>query len=300
MSQEHAVRTTRNAIPCASLRAVLLSLIDYAGLFPPATLCMPDAIAKYAGYLAGELGWVLGRFVLPASRLEEFARLRAATPTTARWRVSCLLGSDAEGDFAAIRRFNDREDAIIDSVETRAESGEQVARVTEKAPQGLRVYLEVPLPCPVALISAIQKSGARAKIRTGGLNPEAIPSTDAVASAILGFASAGVAFKATAGLHHPLRRLAPLSYEPNAPVARMHGFLNLFLAAAYQGDKETLAAILDSDRADQLHFDDRGAQIMGVVIPTDQLRRMRAACAIAFGSCSLDEPIEDLRALRWL
>jgi hypothetical protein len=300
MSREPVGVTTRKWIPPASLRALLAGLIDYAGLFPPARLSMPDAIAKYAGYLEGEFGWVLGRFVVPLSRLAEFGHIRAATQTTARWRVSCILGSYVDRDFSAIRRFNDREDAVIDVVEARAETAEQVAHVMQKAPEGIEVYLEVPWPCPLELMAAIRKSGARAKMRTGGLNPEAIPPTEAVASTILNFARAGVRFKATAGLHHPLRCLAALTYEPNAPVARMHGFLNIFLAAAYQGEREKAAAILDWDRGDQLHFDDSGAQIVDVVIPTDQIRKTRERFAISFGSCSFEEPIGDLRALRLL
>jgi hypothetical protein len=170
----------------------------------------------------------------------------------------------------------------------------------QKAPEGIEVYFEVPWLCSVELIAAILTSGACAKMRTGGLNTEAIPPTEAVASAILSFARAGIRFKATAGLHHPLRCLAALSYEPNAPVARMHGFLNIFLAAACQGEREKVTAILDCDRGDQLHFDDREAQIMDVVIPTDQIRTTRVRLAISFGSCSFEEPIGDLRALRLL
>jgi hypothetical protein len=300
MSREPAGLTTRELILPASLRALLAGVIDYAGLFPPARLSMPDAIAKYAGYLEGELGWVLGRFVVPVSRLAEFADIQAATQTTARWRVSCLLGSDVDSDFSTILRFNDRDDAVIAAVETRAETAEQVAHVMQKAPEGIEVYFEVPWLGSSELIAAIQKSGARAKVRTGGLTPEAIPPTETVARAILSLARAGVRFKATAGLHHPLRCLAALTYEPNAPVAKMHGFLNIFLAAAYQGERERVAAILDWDRGDQLHFDESGAQIMDVVIPTDQIRTTRERFAISFGSCSFEEPIGDLRALRLL
>src|SRR5436853_477841 len=56
-----------------SLRALLDRLIDYAGLFPPAKLSLDQAIRNYAGYRRGPQAWMLGRFVVPAGRLDELA-----------------------------------------------------------------------------------------------------------------------------------------------------------------------------------------------------------------------------------
>src|SRR5579875_1274910 len=55
----------------ASLRALLTELIDYAGLFPPARLPLDQAIRNYARYRQGNDAWMLGRFIVPASRLED-------------------------------------------------------------------------------------------------------------------------------------------------------------------------------------------------------------------------------------
>ena len=303
MSTNHAVVETRTlTVPAASLRALLANLIDYAGLFPPAGLSMSKAVDRYAAYLGGEFAWVLGRFVLPANRLSEFVQELSAIPPRTRWTLSCLLGSEMDSDLSAIGQVNDRDDAVVDSIETKVETVEQVSRVMARVPEGMQVYFEVLPGCPFELISAIQKRGARVKIRTGGLVPESIPPAHAVASALVKFASVRVAFKATAGLHHPLRCCKAITYEPNAPAATMHGFLNVFLAAAlaYQGTSAKVAAILDSDRADELHFDDREAQFADVRLLTDQIRMVRERFAISFGSCSFEEPIEDLRTLRFL
>src|SRR5207244_8426599 len=54
-----------------SLQALLTGLIDYAGLFPPASLSMEQALANYARYREGEHAWMLGRFVVPAARAAE-------------------------------------------------------------------------------------------------------------------------------------------------------------------------------------------------------------------------------------
>ena len=58
--------------PAESLRALLEEVIDYAGLFPPSQLSMQEAVVNYAAYRSGELGWMLGRFVVPTARLDEF------------------------------------------------------------------------------------------------------------------------------------------------------------------------------------------------------------------------------------
>ncbi|HEX7807360.1 MAG TPA: hypothetical protein VF608_01500, partial [Thermoanaerobaculia bacterium] len=106
-----------------------------------------------------------------------------------------------------------------------------------------------------------------------------------------------VAFKATAGLHHPLRCVRPLTYEPNAPTGLMHGFVNVFLAAAMIEDAE---AILEERDASAFAFDDDGASWRDRRVSTEALEKLRSHCAISFGSCSFEEPIDDLRALHWL
>jgi hypothetical protein len=148
-----------------------------------------------------------------------------------------------------------------------------------------------------ALLPELKKRGLRAKIRTGGLTADAFPSTTAVAQFIRACHDAGVAFKATAGLHHPLRCVKPLTYEINSPAGTMHGFLNVFLAAAMVDHADDI--LLEEDpRA--FTFDDDGVSWRGHRVSTDELATMRRERAISFGSCSFEEPIEDLKVLGWL
>ena len=79
-----------------ALHALLDGLIDYAGLFPPAKLPMGDAVRNYAAYLRSEHEWMLGRFICPVSRLEEF---RGATGD--------LLPHEGEGDEPGTVRHRD-------------------------------------------------------------------------------------------------------------------------------------------------------------------------------------------------
>lgn len=148
----------------------------------------------------------------------------------------------------------------------------------------------------VSMLPELKRRGFRAKIRTGGITNDAFPTPETVATFIRACKSAGVAFKATAGLHHPLRCVRPLTYEPNAAVGTMHGFLNVFLAAAMVDDAE---AILRETDANSFRFEDDGASWRDHRVSIDELRATRQY-ATSFGSCSFEEPIEDLRELGWL
>ena len=147
-----------------------------------------------------------------------------------------------------------------------------------------------------SILPELKRRGLRAKIRTGGITEEAFPAPEAVAAFIRACKREGVAFKATAGLHHPLRCVKPLTYEPNAAVGTMHGFLNVFLAAAMTDDAER---ILKETDASAFNFDDEGASWRDRRVTVAELKAMREF-ATSFGSCSFEEPINDLRDLGWL
>ena len=245
----------------ASLRALLEGLIDYAGLFPPAALSMQDAVRNYARYREEQYAWALGRFVVPGDRVTE---------VPPEFPLS-VLGID----------------------EVKAATVADVERIAEEA-DGRIVYVEIN---DVTLLDAIARHGLRAKIRTGGVTADAFPPIDDVARFLRACKRAGVAFKATAGLHHPLRCVKPLTYAPDAPIGTMHGFVNVFLAAALL---EQADEILAEEDWRVFAFDEDGASWRGHRVGTDALRTMRREFAISFGSCSFEEPIGDLRALGWL
>jgi len=113
-----------------------------------------------------------------------------------------------------------------------------------------------------------------------------------------------VPFKCTAGLHHPLRCRKPLTYEKDAPVGTMNGFLNVFLAAGFlqQGFKPNLIRELLIDKRDDnfLFTGDGVLWRQEYFIGTAQLKNLRKRGAISFGSCSFVEPIDDLKEIRLL
>src|SRR5207248_1143279 len=209
-------------------------------------------------YRHGEYAWMLGRFVVPAAR-----------------------AADVPDDVPV---------SVIGVDEVKAETEEDVHRIGNEA-NGRTVYVEV---TDLDLIEHIALHGLRAKIRTGGVTTDAFPSSADIANFMRRCASYGVAFKATAGLHHPLRCVRPLTYEADAPRGTMHGFLNVFMAAALLPRAE---AILEDDDARGFAFDDDTASWRGHAVLTSDLAMVRKEFAISFGSCSFEEPIDDLKEL---
>jgi hypothetical protein len=115
--------------------------------------------------------------------------------------------------------------------------------------------------------------------------------------------AARVPFKATAGLHHPIRSRHPFTYQPGSPVGVMHGFLNLFLAAAFlRAGKEPAIAVelLKEEYAQAFHFDSEGLLWREHRVSLRDLAAARQGFSISFGSCSFAEPIEDLQSLHLL
>jgi len=246
-----------------ALHALLERLIDYAGTFPPATLPCGAAVANYTNYRNSPHSWMLRWLVIGAADL-------ARVPAELDGSLSVL--GDADEPRAAV-------------IETK-----RVVKFSRPT------YCEV----PVRELDAVQRQGCFAKIRTGGVQPEAIPAVEEVAAFIVACAERRIAFKATAGLHHPVRALHPLTYEASAPRAVMHGFLNVFLAAAFAWHgQHMIEPILAETDPTAFRFDDR-AHWRDWPLDAAQVREARTQFAHAFGSCSFEEPVHDLEALGFL
>lgn len=303
---------SREPHPAPSLRVLLYAIVDYAGLFPPASLEMAAATSEYARHRSGADAWALGRFVLPAARLEEFeAATQGVLPRDAAssWALSALLGSDLEEDLGRIERFNERHgDArrgavLVDTVELKTHTARDVSRASDLLDRRFDTYMEVPVhEDPAEMIAAIAQTVAKAKIRTGGVTLDAFPSGAQVLRFIQRCIAHDVAFKATAGLHHPWRAEYPLTYAHDAPRGTMFGFLNVVLctAALLGGLREDMAlAVLEERDGRAVTFDTEGARWRGRRFDTELLDRARE-CMAAFGSCSFREPMDDLRDSRLL
>jgi hypothetical protein len=295
-----------------AIHTLLRQSIDYAGLFPPAGLGMSAAVANYRRYRAGAEAWALGRFIVPATRLAEFEEAAGdGSSERARgqpWQLSALVGSDLAGDLDQIAGFQRRHGGTapsmtVDTIEMKADAMGAIEETIRKMPGRLQVYFELPVDRdPTDLLATVARVGARAKVRTGGVTPQAFPATRSLGRFIHACVRAKVPFKATAGLHHALRAEYPLTYEDDSGTSVMFGFLNLFLATALArngtGKRDTYS-ILEESSPTAFRVDE------GEISWRDQRFDRRALghsreSIVSFGSCSFTEPIAELQTLHWL
>jgi hypothetical protein len=290
------------ATKAPAIRALLAGAIDYAGLFPPAALSMNDAVRNYAAYRDGSDAWALGRFVVPVARLHEFADAAGALlqDTAPKWRLSAVAGSAGADDWQAIETAGAL-GAVIDALELRVRTPDEIRAASWKVAKSLHVFFEIPIDAdPTRLIGAIARVGGKAKARTGGVTPDAFPPAADLARFIVTCARAAVPFKATAGLHHPVRATYSLTYEADSPRGDMFGFLNVLLAAALARaglGVPDVARLLAERDAHAFRFDADGVQWHNRRLSLRTLADARATLALSFGSCSFTEPIAELEQL---
>ena len=272
-----------------AIRALLASLIDYAGLFPPAGLDMAAAARAYERYRSDEHAWMLGAFVVPLARIGELADAGASES----WPVSVLLPSlDAlPPSFGGLQ---------VRALEVAPQEPESI-RGGQGAAEVRQVFYEVPLDDRMeARLDAIADVGAAAKVRTGGITAEAFPSVARLVDFVRACAERALAFKATAGLHHPVRGRYALTYERESGSCDMYGFLDLALAselirAGRVDDAE--AARLLTGRTDRVVPRPTGLSWHGHEISTKEIRTLRSTFFLSFGSCSFEEPVADLKRM---
>lgn len=280
-----------------ALRTLLEGIVDYAGLFPPASLDLPTAARNYQSYRSSDDRWMLGRFVVGVAKLPE---LRATVATLRgkdeAWPVS-VVAPDAAAATSVLRAPDDA-NVRLASVEVRATTVAEVNLLGRAAPKTREVYVEVPLDAStLGLLDAIADVKLRAKIRTGGVTASAFPPATEIVSFIRACLDRDLPFKATAGLHHPLRGDYRLTYDGSAPSGSMYGYLNVFLTAALMrediSDKEAAELLVESDPQAIVVDEDR-IRWREHSVDADSIKALRTGAATSFGSCSFREPVDEL------
>jgi hypothetical protein len=319
-----------------ALSPLLANMFDYAGMFPPASLSLDEAARKFLQHRHDPHAWMLGRFVCPAQQLDALAPL-VKTDDASFTLAVLLAGGDTvdeflprlDADMAAIERFPRHE--LIESLETRVPASialdylqvqtllhSTVARVLKANLVPLPMYFELPISDDHVLdprgraawsrVAAVLAEHNRTavgndfpagvKLRAGGIEPAAVPSAAQVAAAICLARDAGVFWKATAGLHHPLRHF------DEALGAPMHGFLNLAVAAVLadvHGLTETqLRDLLEDEDAAHFGFRDDELDWRHLSASHEQVAAARRRSLVSMGSCSFEEPTRDLQSQGWL
>ncbi len=300
-------------------RAFLGELIDDAGLFPPARLPLPEAVAAHERAAATDAFWIVGRFVVPGTRLAELAAALDAAPEALE---ICAIVEPREG----------RADEALASLAARAATSPRIALEALETPLGAiagstdderlerllaaldaapfermpALYVEVAAgggDAPegiLALRRARERAPRRelyAKLRCGGQSPGAVPDAAAVAAFIWEANRLDVPFKATAGLHHAVR-------GAGGGGAAGHGFLNVIgaavLARARGLDRATVEAVVSEREPGRFELGERRFAWAGIGADAAEIGDARARFVHSFGSCSLEEPLDDLRALGML
>lgn len=299
-----------------SLRALLTNSIDYAGLFPPASLDLEPALADYASYLCASDSWMLASFVLPGSKFAEAAWFISAFDDSHPLAISALgpktsnqtdfleelrtVGKGVRefaGAYREVVEINQLEMLLPDRCQTAMLEAARVA--LGQTP--LRAFWEAPADAAeqtIGLLAAHNQASGRAplgfKLRTGGVVPEAFPSSAQIARALRAAAASRVPIKFTAGLHHPVRM-----YRDEVKT-KMHGFLNVLgagvLASEHAWDEAQIVKMLDDEDPKSFLFDDAEFRWRDCAVAFDKIEQHRAVIT-SFGSCSFDEPRDDLRAL---
>ena len=249
-------------------RALMSRLIDHAALFPPASLPMEAAIDVDRWARGTPQAWMLHRFLVPASRLVEL-------PEGFDPPLGVIVDVDELPPLSA----------QVDVVEARLER----AGATEGV--AADVFLEV-WPGDEERLDGVLERGAGAKVRCGGPTPDMFPSPAELAHCICGCRDRGLRFKATAGLHHPIRD------------GIVHGFLNLLGAAVLAhaegaGPRDLVPVLLEHDAA-AFEVTDDAFGVRGHVFDLDAVTAAREQLFVGYGSCSFSEPVEELRGLRIL
>lgn len=314
--------------------ALLSQSIDFAGMFPPASLDLDSTLRRAATFRKDSKNpWLMNRVVLALEEVKKLnpSKLFSLGADGSPWLLS-VLGNPSPGDssedfvksvawdFREMRRVHDRyfhssckieqvgyEIRLPNPVYSPGEgilSGEYIFPALEQIesfwPRHMDIYFEVSLEGAwedtVEGVSRViaewlnENSDSSVipglKVRTGG---KFTPRAEQLALVINECATHGIKFKATQGLHHPL------SKGPS------FGFINLLAAINFAfslgQDQFSLAHIqecLVSDQQKDFVFGTNDFSWKKHVLTNDEIESARRTHAAAFGSCSLDEPDQDL------
>jgi len=301
----------------ASLQALLAHSIDYAGMFPPCSLALEPALQNQVKYVRSPENWMLGAFVLPVDKFGVTRQLLSQFDPLHPLRVAAL-GPKTDNAGAFIQALEEADEAIrslsrynVDLVafshlEMFLPHGVNLAVLREaKSIVGdLPVFWEAPPERAEETIALLAEHNSDEdtttfgyKLRSGGVTADAFPTSAQIAAALVTPATHQVPIKFTAGLHHPIRQFR------DEVKAKMHGFLNVLgaavLAAEHRWDARQAIIMLENENPDSFSFASDFFAWREWTVDIERLKYRRKFVA-SFGSCSFDEPCEDLRALGFL
>ncbi|MFY0684064.1 MAG: hypothetical protein JXR20_05890 [Balneola sp.] len=324
-----------------SLTPFLSEIIDYAGLYPPASLPLNEAFNKYIEHSSSKESWMLSKFVVGTNRLDDLIGLInnsdkapqpfdltvVAAPSTNAEEFRTVVSKTKEQILSIQEKSNKLikalsleiklpseltydEAELLSLIDLTASSMNSASELPEQ------VFFEIPgfefLPSHIEpLTRAISTHNEESeknelanylysgfKIRCGGVEAFQFPPISYLTTAIHIATINNTPTKFTAGLHHPIRHFN------DSVQTKMHGFLNVFgasiLARAGQLSENEIHEMIADETADNFAFTEDAFQWKSHSVEMDQIQKLRTLSVTSFGSCSFDEPVEDLQELNLL
>ncbi|MBV9618462.1 MAG: hypothetical protein JO201_04550 [Verrucomicrobia bacterium] len=284
-------------------------------MFPPCSLELEQALTNQAEYARSANSWMLSAFVLPVIKFDAAAPLTSKFDRQHPLRISALgPKKESAKDFlaelknivGAIASFQEQHSdrVSVAQIEMVLPNDVDLGMLSQAA--GLltetkaQSFWETPAESAertIALLARAKQPMFGYKLRTGGVTADAFPSSVQIARAILASTKHHVPMKFTAGLHHPIRQFR------DEVKTEMHGFLNVLgagvLSAEHHWDEAQMVDMLEDQSAKSFEFHDTVFAWRDWEITLDRIKARRKFVT-SFGSCSFDEPRDDLGALTFL
>ncbi|MGH3366077.1 MAG: hypothetical protein ACRDOY_02620 [Nocardioidaceae bacterium] len=282
------------------LTASFAGLVDDAAIFPPGDAPMPEAVRDHAAHLNAWYAPAVGAFVCSDARLPELQRALEETelPGSSPLRLNVTITGGAgavEPALTWVRRdprlaLNAVEVALRDEADLAHNAARMTTVLAQSLPDDVSAFVELPRlhgsSAPAswqAALAEVAAAGHPIKLRTGGLEPDAFPTSAELCTLISAALDQQLEFKCTAGLHFAVRHTATdTGFEH-------HGFLNVLLATrALLDGADPAAVVAELEERDPASVADRVGGL-GDDTVTSTRRWFRSV-----GSCSVAEPVGDL------
>ncbi|MEN8234453.1 MAG: hypothetical protein ABFR89_05965 [Actinomycetota bacterium] len=229
-------------------RKLFGGLFDHAALLGPSPPTLADAVEEYRELRGDSLGWTVGRFVVPVSRLEELAGLLVRTMAGGEmpWSLTAVFDGDAAADAALATSVHALLDpaAPIDVVQISVPSSEY-HDIEEAVVAATAVHQEVfpmvrlGIDDAVSSVESIAQLGKRL-LRPAGVvlaQDDAIADATALTAAVRSLGERGVTFAYDAD------RVSVLTDSLTGDV----GVVNLLAGVGHRSHTDTVRTILADD-----------------------------------------------------
>jgi hypothetical protein len=319
------------------LHALLTGSIDYAGLFPPASLGVAEAASVFSRYQTHPEAWMLSKMVVTPANLPALFESWRASGNSKPLTVS-LVGRPSEDvttfvgyleeDIAALKpmllantahlRVHSWEFRLPESVTHRMPSYatydllNRLADIAEKETPGLsEMYFEVSLKgdwkntIPSVLDSIFRTRVTRLKDSINVRHGFKLRCGGATAEDFPSVDLVALALRSCKNAQIPIKFTAglhhPIRNYSEALYTNQHGFLNIFVAAllvwTQNPDIETVKNVLNDMSHKRFLFTDEIVGWAPTQIDLETVTKCRQEFLTSFGSCSIEEPVTDLTSL---